>query len=53
VLARAGCNESQGYLHSRPVAAQEFELLLSQNAGVLLPRGTEDDPSLQTETLAK
>jgi diguanylate cyclase (GGDEF)-like protein len=53
VLARAGCDESQGYLHSRPVAAQEFELLLSQNAGLLLPRGSEDEPGLLAQTLAK
>ncbi len=27
-LARAGCDESQGYLHSRPVSRAEFEQLL-------------------------
>ena len=27
-LTRAGCDESQGYLHSRPVAKAEFERLL-------------------------
>jgi EAL domain-containing protein (putative c-di-GMP-specific phosphodiesterase class I) len=28
-LQRAGCTESQGYLHSRPIAAGDLELLLS------------------------
>jgi len=36
-LREAGCNESQGYLHSRPVAAQDLELLMSQHFGVLTP----------------
>jgi EAL domain-containing protein (putative c-di-GMP-specific phosphodiesterase class I) len=27
-LTREGCDESQGYLHSRPVAKAEFERLL-------------------------
>jgi EAL domain-containing protein (putative c-di-GMP-specific phosphodiesterase class I) len=53
VLARAGCDQSQGYLHSRPVAAHDFELLLTQNSGLLLPRGIEDEPSLLAQTLAK
>ena len=30
-LQRAGCAESQGYLHSRPIPAAEFELLLTQH----------------------
>ena len=30
-LARAGCDESQGYLHSRPVPRAEFEQLLLEN----------------------
>jgi diguanylate cyclase (GGDEF)-like protein len=30
-LARAGCDESQGYLHSRPVPRAEFEQLLIKN----------------------
>jgi diguanylate cyclase (GGDEF)-like protein len=29
-LARAGCDESQGYLHSRPIPKAEFERLLVQ-----------------------
>jgi diguanylate cyclase (GGDEF)-like protein len=45
-LQRLGCNESQGYLHSRPVSAAEFELLLSSKAGFLLPRETADDAAL-------
>jgi diguanylate cyclase (GGDEF)-like protein len=33
-LARAGCDESQGYLHSRPVPRAEFEhLLIKTNTG--------------------
>ncbi|MEP7247518.1 MAG: GGDEF domain-containing protein, partial [Gammaproteobacteria bacterium] len=34
-LERTGCDESQGYLHSRPIPAADFELLLSQNGGLL------------------
>jgi diguanylate cyclase (GGDEF)-like protein len=30
-LQRGGCSESQGYLHSRPIPAAEFELLLAQH----------------------
>jgi EAL domain-containing protein (putative c-di-GMP-specific phosphodiesterase class I) len=30
-LMRAGCSESQGYLHSRPIAAADLELLLTQH----------------------
>jgi diguanylate cyclase (GGDEF)-like protein len=33
-LIREGCDESQGYLHSRPVPKAEFERLLSFNADV-------------------
>jgi diguanylate cyclase (GGDEF)-like protein len=29
-LARAGCDESQGFLHSRPIPRLEFETLLTQ-----------------------
>ena len=33
-LARVGCDESQGYLHSRPIPRVEFEqLLIKTNAG--------------------
>jgi diguanylate cyclase (GGDEF)-like protein len=42
-LQRAGCDESQGFLHSRPVAAPDFELLLTQRSGVLISRPTDDD----------
>lgn len=31
-LERAGCHESQGFLHSRAVAAPEIELLMAQRA---------------------
>jgi diguanylate cyclase (GGDEF)-like protein len=34
-LARQGCDESQGYLHSRPVPAQEFETWLQDADGDL------------------
>ena len=35
-LRRAGCDESQGYLHSRPVPREEFEqLLLRVNTGAV------------------
>jgi EAL domain-containing protein (putative c-di-GMP-specific phosphodiesterase class I) len=30
MLRRMGCNQSQGYLHSRPVPAEQFEQLLRQ-----------------------
>jgi EAL domain-containing protein (putative c-di-GMP-specific phosphodiesterase class I) len=30
-LSRAGCDESQGYLHSRPIPRAEFEKLLIEN----------------------
>ena len=40
-LERAGCHESQGYLHSRPIPAAELELLLTQQAGVLQPSSPE------------
>jgi diguanylate cyclase (GGDEF)-like protein len=33
-LIREGCDESQGYLHSRPVPKAEFERLLNFNADV-------------------
>ena len=45
-LQRAGCDESQGYLHSRPVAAPDFELLLTQRSGVLISRPADDDSAL-------
>ena len=40
-LERAGCHESQGFLHSRPIPAAELELLLPQQAGVLQPSSPE------------
>jgi EAL domain-containing protein (putative c-di-GMP-specific phosphodiesterase class I) len=30
MLKKLGCNQSQGYLHSRPVPAEQFERLLQQ-----------------------
>jgi diguanylate cyclase (GGDEF)-like protein len=43
-LRKAGCNESQGYFHSRPIPAPDFELLMSRNAGVL-PVPAAGEPS--------
>jgi diguanylate cyclase (GGDEF)-like protein len=40
-LARAGCDESQGYLHSRPIPRAEFEQLLIKNHGSAVPVGPE------------
>jgi EAL domain-containing protein (putative c-di-GMP-specific phosphodiesterase class I) len=33
MLKQLGCNQSQGYLHSRPVPAEQFEQLLRQQHG--------------------
>jgi EAL domain-containing protein (putative c-di-GMP-specific phosphodiesterase class I) len=39
-IARAGCDESQGYLHSRPIPRAEFEqLLLKVNTSSLPVEG--------------
>jgi EAL domain-containing protein (putative c-di-GMP-specific phosphodiesterase class I) len=35
LLCEAGCTQSQGYLHSRPVAAEEFMYLLRHGRGDL------------------
>jgi diguanylate cyclase (GGDEF)-like protein len=35
-LRRAGCCQSQGYLHSKPMAGEEFLFVLQHGAGVLL-----------------
>ena len=40
-LERAGCHESQGYLHSRPIPTAELELLLAQQSGILQPSSPE------------
>jgi diguanylate cyclase (GGDEF)-like protein len=52
LLTRAGCDESQGYLHSRPIPAQDFELLLTQTNGFLLPHRREEKPQRRVETAA-
>ena len=44
LLTRAGCDESQGYLHSRPIPASDLELLLRQTDGYLLPRNRDELP---------
>ena len=33
MLAHLGCDQSQGYLHSRPLAAADIEPLLSNGTG--------------------
>jgi predicted signal transduction protein with EAL and GGDEF domain len=42
-LQRAGCTESQGYLHSRPIPAAELELLLAQGADLRAPPSTNPE----------
>jgi diguanylate cyclase (GGDEF)-like protein len=41
-LERAGCNESQGYLHSRPTPAAALELLLARDADLRVERPAND-----------
>ncbi len=48
-IERAGCHESQGFLHSRPIPAAELELLLTQQAGLLQP----SSPELLTEPVTR
>jgi diguanylate cyclase (GGDEF)-like protein len=43
-LVRAGCDESQGYLHSRPVPREEFERLM----GASRPETVNPDAAVQT-----
>ena len=40
LLAAAGCDYAQGYLYSKPLPPEKFELLLQANSGVL-PAGGE------------
>jgi predicted signal transduction protein with EAL and GGDEF domain len=42
-LEHAGCTESQGYLHSRPIPAAEFELLLSQHTDLRIEHSPNDE----------
>jgi EAL domain-containing protein (putative c-di-GMP-specific phosphodiesterase class I) len=43
-LRRAGCNQSQGYLHSKPVAREQFMFVLEHGSGALLrPPGSACD----------
>jgi diguanylate cyclase (GGDEF)-like protein len=51
-LTRAGCDESQGYLHSRPIPAPDFELLLTQTNGFLLPNAREEQQERRVEAAA-
>jgi EAL domain-containing protein (putative c-di-GMP-specific phosphodiesterase class I) len=53
ILTRAGCDESQGYLHSRPIPAQDFELLLTQTNGFVLRDGRAEQPDRRSEAAAK
>jgi diguanylate cyclase (GGDEF)-like protein len=41
-LERAGCNESQGSLHSRPVPSAELELLMAQRSDLRSPSFAND-----------
>ncbi len=41
-LYRADCDEMQGYLFSRPVAAAELEALLKEGRRLQLPQADED-----------
>jgi diguanylate cyclase (GGDEF)-like protein len=55
-LERAGCDESQGYLHSRPVPAADFERLLAQRAAATpaLARVADcDDGTIRPQAMAK
>jgi diguanylate cyclase (GGDEF)-like protein len=52
-LIRAGCDESQGYLHSRPVPAADFELLLTQHSGLLATAFSGEEPGLLEQALAR
>jgi diguanylate cyclase (GGDEF)-like protein len=45
-LQRAGCTESQGYLHSRPIPATELELLLTQHADLRTGLSINDEIAL-------
>jgi diguanylate cyclase (GGDEF)-like protein len=51
-LTRAGCDESQGYLHSRPIPAPDFELLLTQTNGFVLSHPREESPDRRAEGAA-
>ena len=42
-LQRAGCSESQGYLHSRPIPAAELELLLAHHTDMRVEAPPNDE----------
>lgn len=56
-LANAGCEESQGYLHSRPVPAADFERLLARSASGSTSQPTlglgDDDGTILPQAVAK
>ncbi len=56
-LENAGCEESQGYLHSRPVPAADFERLLARAGGASVPVPTlgvvGDDGTILPQAVAK
>jgi EAL domain-containing protein (putative c-di-GMP-specific phosphodiesterase class I) len=55
-LESAGCEESQGYLHSRPVPALDFERLLAQRGGACPASGRiadYDDGTILAQAMAK
>jgi EAL domain-containing protein (putative c-di-GMP-specific phosphodiesterase class I) len=50
-LQRAGCTESQGYLHSRPIPAGDFELLLTQHTDLRMAPRTNDEIAVTRDDL--
>ncbi len=46
-LERAGCNESQGYLHSRPVPSPELELLMAERPDLRAPSRANDEMAVR------
>ena len=44
MLAHLGCDQSQGYLHSRPLAAADIEPLLKSGAVMAFHKGQTGEP---------
>jgi diguanylate cyclase (GGDEF)-like protein len=51
-LQRAGCTESQGYLHSRPIPAAELELLLTQPTDLRSGRAANSETAVSLDESA-
>jgi EAL domain-containing protein (putative c-di-GMP-specific phosphodiesterase class I) len=51
-LSQLGCDQSQGYLHSKPVTSEEFEELLRHGKGryVLQKEASADDAQSSMDT---